>query len=542
MADRTLKRLAEIISESPRPELRRAAIVVAGEVADGREPSLVKALVAAADAAEAEVSLPALNAIGKLRAESALPKLITLVEAGGPAVEAAARAAGGMGARGARAMEKIMARAHPVLRRRIASALAHSGTESAAVATAHALLDEDSGVVEAAAKSLAGEVPTLSDGQRRALANYLISCLQQKRKPPLPGASVAAMVRVLSVLHHPKAEELFWKCLNPARAVPVRAAALQALGTLPLPKSDGKLARLFMCALEPEFQIAAPAMMLLKQIPASRKSLKTWHKLLAAPDVAVRRFAVERLKDFDDPTVAKGLAAQLQHPDRSLRDDAFNALSRTARGRLALLDALLTTESPDQCWQLARAEARFAGEWPISVRPKLFAQACRYRDADDRRADPLFFLLREIDADWTHAQILARGLERRRKKDFASAVGYLKLLARDPACGEETRFELACTGLKTSNRDLAPEARSADPTIAQFSRLLGNPQFDMLARLKKVKWLDPEDLFYLGFHFVEQKGREQQFGADVLKLLIQRSARSQLAKDAKMKLKSEGLA
>jgi len=540
MADKLLKRLVELINAGPRPELRRAAVLVAGELGNGKEGPLVKALIGTLDTPDSTLAHAALDALGRLRAESALPKLIQVVHQGGPTVEAAARAAGGMGVRGAKAMEKVMTEASPVLRRRIASALAHSGTESAAVASAHALLDEDAGVVETAARSLAGEVPTLREGQRRALANYLIGCLEQKRRPPLPGASVAAMVRVLSALHHPKAEDLFWKCLEPTRPLPVRAAALQSLGSLPPPKSEAKLGRLFECAREREFQIAAPAMMILKQIPASKKSVKQWQKLLEAPDVAVRRFALDRLKDLDDPTVSQSFVAQLKHPDRSLRDEAFNALSRTPRGRLALVSALLDCDSTDECWQLARAESRFAKDLPGSVRPKLFSQACRYRDAEDRRAEPLFFLLREIDADWTHQQIEARGLERRKKKDYPGAVGYLKLLARDPACGEDTRFELACTGLKTSSQDVSPEARGSDPTLAQFSRLLGNPQFEMMGRLKKAKWLDPEDLFYLGFHFAEQNGREKQFGSDVLELLIRRAPKSALAKDAKRKLKSEG--
>jgi hypothetical protein len=247
------------------------------------------------------------------------------------------------------------------------------------------------------------------------------------------------------------------------------------------------------------------------------------------------------VREVDDKADAAAIVRQLRHPDRALRDDAIDALRRSERGRHALTDALLEAETPDDAWSLARAEARFARDLPRGVRPKVFEQACRYRERDDRRSDPLFFLLREIDADWTRDQIAERGLERRKKKDYAGAVGYLKLLARDPACGEETRFELACAGLKTSARDLSPEARGSDPTLGQFARLLGNPEFDLIGRLKKAKWLEPEDLFYLGFHFAEQKGREKQFGGEVLGQLIQRSPRSSLAKDARRKLKSEGL-
>jgi hypothetical protein len=129
----------------------------------------------------------------------------------------------------------------------------------------------------------------------------------------------------------------------------------------------------------------------------------------------------------------------------------------------------------------------------------------------------------------------------RKKKDFLGAVSYFRLLARDPACSEEIRFELAATGLKIANHDLAPEARQAEPSLGQFARLLQDQGFDVFARVRRAKYLDPDDLFYLGFHFTELNGNAREFGGKVLELLVERSPKSSLAKDARRKLKSEGL-
>ena len=52
---------------------------------------------------------------------------------------------------------------------------------------------------------------------------------------------------------------------------------------------------------------------------------------------------------------------------------------------------------------------------------------------------------------------------------------------------------------------------------------------------------EPEDLFYLGFHFVEGDRSEREFGAQALRLLLKRSPRSKIAKDARSKLRSAGL-
>src|SRR5262249_13634596 len=159
-------------------------------------------------------------------------------------------------------------------------------------------------------------------------------------------------------------------------------------------------------------------------------------------------FAVEKLRDVGSAPVASALAAQLQHPDRALRDDALAALRGSPAGRQALLDLLLQAPTVEEAWSLARAQAPTARELPAPERARLFTQACRFQDAEDRRAEPFWFLLREMDHDWTRDKIEERALALRKKKNYPATLAYLRLLTRDPACGEDIRFELAATGLK----------------------------------------------------------------------------------------------
>jgi HEAT repeat protein len=553
MADNTLKQIMHLIASADQAELRQAAIRVAGAVGPAKDRGLVKTLLPVLDEADPALRHSAIEALGQLRAEEALPPLVALVRQGGPDVEPAVRAAGRLGTRGARAVGKVMAESSPVLRRRIAAALAEGGTESAAVASAHALLDEDAGVVDAAARSLAGQVASFSAGQRRALAEDLIHSLQPKNRKTLSAPSEAAMIRVLGVLHDSRAEPVYWDSLDPDRPAAIRAAALHALGTLPLPSGDANWAavqKLLACAAGADFQIVAPALLLLKNVPVSRKNTRHWLHLLQAHDVAARRFAVDKLRDVATAEVASALAAQLRHPDRALRDDAVAALRGSPPGRQALLELLLEAPNVEEAWSLARvlASSRSAErEEPgapreaLKKRAPLFAQACRYQDQDDRRAEPLWFLLREMDHDWVRDQIAERALALRKKKDYAGTLAYLRLLTRDPACGEEIRFESAATGLKESGHDTSASTRHSDPALNQFARLLQNPAFDVIGRISKAKWLDADDLFYLGFHFAEQTHQAREFGRQVLELLIKRTPRSDLAKNARRKLKSEGL-
>lgn len=543
MADATLNKISQLVASAEAPkELRRAAVKIAGAVGSAKEKALVKGLLALLQGDDAELRAAAAEALGELRVEEALPYLEPLVRRGGPELEAAVRAASQIGARGAKKMGQLMGQLLPSLRARVAEVMTRAGTGGALVVTAQGLLDDDAKVIDATARSLAAEVPSYSAAQRAALAKFLIESLQEKGEARAGPKSEAALLRVLATLHDPRAVEVFWTRLAPEHPTEARAAALHGLGAHAEPAGEAQLQRLIACAADRDFGLVAAALMMLKNLPAGPKYVKHWLRLLEAPDVAARRFAVERLRGVEKEDVARGLLAQLAHPDRALRDEALQALLAFGAGRQALLDRLAEAETPDQAWSLARACASGAGGLTEKQRTALFEHAADYQTNDDRRAAPLWFLLRESDAVWTRDRIEEKAQALRKKKKYAEALHWYRLLTHDPACGEETRFEATATALKESNRDLAPEHRAADPVLHQFARLLQNPTFDVASRLSKAKWLDPEELFYVGFHFAEQTHRARAFGKQVLELVVERAAKTETGKQAKRKLKSAGLA
>ncbi len=171
----------------------------------------------------------------------------------------------------------------------------------------------------------------------------------------------------------------------------------------------------------------------------------------------------------------------------------------------------------------------------------MFAQACKYLEDNDRRADALLFLLREADAAELRQQLEERAIHWRKKKDYETALLYLRLLIRDPSSGFSIRLELACCGLKMSPHDLSAEARASDPCLSHFATLCQGYEAELLAELEKRKWLEPDDLYYLGFHFAEQSGQQRQFGGKLLRLLLKRSPRTKLGQAAKSKLRGAGL-
>src|SRR5262245_9414546 len=452
MADTTLNKIVDLI-RAGNPEMRQAALRVAGAVGSTKDSGLVRTLLDVLSGSDPELRLLAIDALGSVGAEEALDPLIELVHAGGPELEAAARAAGRLGKRGVKALGKAQADAPTHLRRRIAEALGHAGGAAALAGAVQALLDPEPSVVEAASRSLAAELPKLTDKDRRALVEQLLDIIQAKPRTRLAPASETAILRILGGLHPARAEEVFWSCLEPSRPASLRSAALQALGSLPLPTTDAKVKRLLECAADGDFQVVAPALLILQKVPSGRKNVKQWLGLLEARDVAARKLAVDKLREVDTPEVATALLGQLRHPDRGLQQSALAVLRQSEAGRDALLEALHEAATPDEAWSLARAQKDAASGHTAAQGKKLFAQACRYQDADDRRADALWFLLRESDPEGTRDQIEQKALALRKKKDYARALGYWRLLTRDPACGSQIRFEQAATGLKLSDHD-----------------------------------------------------------------------------------------
>jgi HEAT repeat protein len=538
MADGTLTKLLQTITSNDSRDLRLAALKVLGVVGSAKERSLVKTLLEVLADADQELRIAAIETLGQLQVEEALNPLGELVRKGGAELEPAVHAASLLGARGAKLMGKVTQEVSPSVRSRIGAVLAKSNTGNALVVTAQGLLDEDPKVVESTARSLAMEVPSYNSPQRNALAKFLIESLGGKNIAP---KSEAALLRVLSALHDEKAEELFWSRILPPYAADVRAAALQALGNA-APTTEKRLQALLTCARERDFQLVAAALMILKKVAANAKNLTHWIKLLEAPDVATRRFAVEKLRGVESAEAARALMGQMRHPDRTLREAALQSLLSFRAGHAAILEDLLATDDVERAWYLAKALAPSAKELTAAQRTKAFAQAAEHHENEDRRAAPLFFFLREMDYAWTRDQIEAKAQELRKKKKYADAIGYYRLLAQDPACSEETRFELAATGLKQSTHDLSADKRNNDPPLHQFARLLQNPAFDLIGHVSKAKWLDADDLFYVGFHFVEQSHRAKEFGKQVLEIVVKRSPKSDVGKQAKRKLKSEGLA
>src|SRR4029078_867660 len=116
----------------------------------------------------------------------------------------------------------------------------------------------------------------------------------------------------------------------------------------------------------------------------------------------------------------------------------------------------------------------------------------------------------------------------------------LSVVPRDRGRGVAVRQELAFCGLKVSAKELDPHARDADPCLRNFDTLFQQDAGLLKKEIEKAKFLAPEDVFYVGFHFAEQFGRAREFGIDLLKLVVKRSPKGECGRSAKNRLTSMG--
>ncbi|QEL18183.1 HEAT repeat domain-containing protein [Limnoglobus roseus] len=532
------KKLLKLLSDAVPVEVRAASTLVVGELGL-RDAEVAAAVAELLTDPAAEVRTNAIKAAGQLKIEKSLPVLLERISHGGPEASLAAEAAAALGAKGVKGLQDLMHKVVPGVRKYIAAALTSAVSHTGDAAGLAVLVDHDPQVAASASSAIIAKIPTLTPDRKAELAKELTALVKNKKKP-IPATSEVPVARLLVALNQPAAAEVMWDRILLPHPPEVRTMALQAVGGWTPSPNKEQLKRLFHCASEPDFRIAAPALAILNKLPVTDKTLEDWIALLHAPDIAARRLAMDKIGDRDTNEVAEGLLAQFHHSDRSVRDTARSRLQKLKSGRKALVKGLIESQGHDETWQFARTIATFGKELTPSARTEIFETTCAYLEKSDHRTDPFLFVLREIDAGELQDKLVEQAVGLRKKKKYDAAMTYLKAVARDPSVGFAVRLEIALNGLKVSRKEADPHSRESDPCLRNFDTLFQQDAEQLVKELDKAKFLDEEDLFYVGFHFAEQIGRPQQLGVDLLKLVVKRNPKSEAGKSAKNKLKSVG--
>ena len=539
------RKLIEML-QSDSSERQRAAAIVIGELGV-RDPKALKALGKMAESPEQEVRAGALDTLAAIRSPASVRYFLPLLEgdedlrkrtedhlaAFGPPIVPILRDA---------ALKDPSASTR--LRRSIIGIIARAGGKKSVSTLLGFLSDRDPDIVRIAGVTLRHGLDVLKPREKVDLLRRIHVFL--KRLPAGDPRLPLMAIDLLATFDQAPARQTLVRLSRKGHHPDVRRAALLGLlRHLQGKRPDPALVRQLLTTVhETPFQpVASTALDLLYRIALGREYERDLVPLLNAAHFPVRKFAIRKLAALDTPASARAILGVAASPDPAIRQVALESLQKLEHARKLLLEGFLRAKEPATAAALATALEGHREALRAEARRRIVKRGWDLWMKGNPLAEPTLSLGRNLDPKAFYREALRRTplLKRARKYDSLSAC--LRMAARTDHANDDLRFDLALSELKRSPHDIGRGARVADPALDLLTQLLHTPKFPLFARLKKERaFLEPEDLFYLGFHFSEFEGADREFGGELLRLLVQRSPRTKFGRAARNKLKLQGLA
>lgn len=352
--------------------------------------------------------------------------------------------------------------------------------------------------------------------------------------------AVLSVVRLLGQLGRPQARKRLFGFVSADHHHSLRFHALVALLHCLRGQElhKGELARLLPLLEESEF---SDTMRLTLEVLESHSLPVEYQPLLSrlvqSSHIAVQKFALRKLGEFDSPAVVRTLVQQLGDPDYARREAAVRSLRKIPAARNVLVKEFLACEDASKAWVIAEILPTYEGKWRRDTLDEVWACLQTAIEAQDRIQGAYLHFLKSADSDYVYTQLGARGTHLKKAKKYQEAMRFLSPLKEFPVFQAEDKFLLALAQLKLHAHDLTSVARRHEPALELLADLYRSSAFPLLESLKKEKALAPEDLFYVGFCFAESSGKERALGEDILEFLAARYPRTKIGQSAKNKLK-----
>jgi hypothetical protein len=177
----------------------------------------------------------------------------------------------------------------------------------------------------------------------------------------------------------------------------------------------------------------------------------------------------------------------------------------------------------------------FEGKWRQDTLEALWKRLQAAVETDDRIQTAFLHVLKQADADYTYKQLAGHGSRLIKAKKYKEAVAFLSPLRDFTAIEPQNKFHLALAQLKLHSHTLA--GHRPHPAVDLLTDLYRNSPYPLFETLKKEKSLAPEEIYSLGFSFVERPGDERGLGKDLLEYIAGKFPRNKIGKSAKNKLK-----
>ncbi len=352
--------------------------------------------------------------------------------------------------------------------------------------------------------------------------------------------ALISAIRILGQLGRPQARRWLLGFVSAGNHHSVRFHALVALLHCLRGKDlhQDEVARLLPVLEEPEFSdLMRLTLELLESHPLPEKYQPVLSHLLESPHVAVQKFALSKMGEFDSPVAVRTLVRQLGDSDNARRETAARSLRRIPAARTPLTKEFLSCDDASKAWAIAEILVTGEGKWRRDTLGEIWQRLRGAVEAADRIQGAYLHFLKGVDENYAYTQLASCGTQLKRRKKYKEAKRFFSLLKGFSTFNVEDKFILAIAHVKDRPHRIAPTARREDPTIAMFGELYRSSAFPLLEALKKERALDPDDLFYIGFSFSEGSAEERVLGKGILEFLTRRYPRTKVGRGAKNKLK-----
>jgi HEAT repeat protein len=385
-------------------------------------------------------------------------------------------------------------------------------------------------------------VPTMTPDEKTDLSTVVEDVLSGEGQPNATIALMAA--RTLSALQVPQSAPTLLRFAQPNWTTPVRAQALSGLRQLTVAEEDvpAVAAVCFALLKDRDFpNIVKPALDVLYRLTLSDDAVDVLQECLNSRYVEVKNFAVRKLGQTTSDRAMELLLQCLNDPDAVIRDLASQAIMRQPAVVPQVLQQFESAASDEQRQSLMPILRAHAASFSKATINRLVKQFLALLDESGDAYRPYLDLLRRAAPEAVSEPLVDVAKQHVKAKRYADAIKPLSVLSGTELFTEEVQYLLALAHLKQSPKDVALTSRQTDPALRFFGNLLARNANALAERLKKDKSLQPEEYFYLGFHFAERSHVEKPFGAAMLQHVVSQYARRDIGKAAKKKLQVEGL-
>jgi HEAT repeat protein len=480
----------------------------------------------------------ALDALTRLGAKKAVGRIFPLL--GSHDAEVRRSAAAAIASVGAEIVPTIRARmpeAAPEERRALDAILAELGGKEAFSALIAGLAEKEGEAANAAALAFRQRVKSADARQKKTYLAETERFLEKakKSKDATSPNAVAAALKILGFLEEEQAIPTLLAYASDAKAPPhVRQEAVIALRfALGEGKASARVIDALLDAAESDDRtLAQTALHTLGGLTLPATATRRLEKLVSHPDPALVAFVLALFGRQGTAEATKALVSFVRTADPRKAELAAHELEGKEVAAGPLARALVDAKDEGRARLLRNVLRPLARKVAPAMRAEMLDAATQRLGKGERGWEALLDVAREADPDAVATKLRALAAKLRKQDARESAARALSVLCRSDRATDDDRYAMASLLLAKSPKDTRHASRSGDESLTMLGALLTRG-YDVAGALKKDRSLAPEDLYYVGFHFVEE---EQPLGDDLLTHVVDEGGRGKVAKMAKNKL------